>query len=207
MLPTGPVNERDIERQFALRAGTAAVPGAAATDSDGKPKRDDWMLAPPTQADWATSADARKVRARTFNTGKSGKDAASSGGDVDSRVWTETPQERARRLEEEVMGVRAPTLQGHATQVTKEETREEREKRERDEDIAERVRSARGPSLMEQHKEQQKEKEEEEKDDPSKRGFDRERDVVGRKVTGKMRDQLVEKARGLGGMFEGGKYL
>ena len=74
--------------------------------ASGRVERDAWMTMPPTQDDLSSRLDPTKLRARKFNTGRgaaavagssSGKDAAS--------VWTETPEQKRKRLADEVMGV------------------------------------------------------------------------------------------------------
>lgn len=69
-------------------------------------QRDQWMLHPPEQSDWASKIDPTQIRSRKFQTGRSARSATSK--EVDAS-WTETPQERMRRLGDEVMGVSAPS--------------------------------------------------------------------------------------------------
>lgn len=72
-----------------------------------KPKRDDWMTMPPEQDGLASRMDPSKLRARGFNTGKGAKAPAEKGGD--SSAWHETPEQKRKRLEDEMMGVSRPT--------------------------------------------------------------------------------------------------
>lgn len=65
-------------------------------------QRDQWMLQPPSQSDWASKIDPTQLRNRKFQTGKSAR--APSSKQVDA-TWVETPEERMRRLQDEVMGV------------------------------------------------------------------------------------------------------
>lgn len=69
-------------------------------------QRDEWMLHPPEQSDWASKIDPTQIRSRKFQTGRSARSATSK--QVDAS-WMETPQERMRRLGDEVMGVSAPS--------------------------------------------------------------------------------------------------
>lgn len=69
--------------------------------------RDEWMLKPPEQSDWASKIDPTQLRNRKFQTGKSARSGGSSK-ELDA-AWTETPEERMRRLGDEVMGVGKPT--------------------------------------------------------------------------------------------------
>ena len=77
----------------------------AVEQEPAKPKRDEWMLAPPGQGDWVSRVDPTKLKNRRFNT-SSGPRAPqkSSGGDL----WTETPEEKRKRLADEVLGVKQP---------------------------------------------------------------------------------------------------
>ena len=77
---------------------------------DGKPKRDEWMIVPPKSEDWASKVDPTKIKSRKFQTGKGAKAPQKSGGD--STLWTETPDEKRRRLADEVMGRVTPATQG-----------------------------------------------------------------------------------------------
>ena len=71
-----------------------------------KPKRDDWMMMPPKQDDLAARMDPTKIRARGFNTGKSAR-APQPGGE-DNSAWHETPEQKQKRLADEMMGVSKP---------------------------------------------------------------------------------------------------
>jgi hypothetical protein len=51
--------------------------------------------------------DPSKLRARGFNTGKGAKAPAEKGGD--SSAWHETPEQKRKRLEDEMMGISRPT--------------------------------------------------------------------------------------------------
>lgn len=72
-----------------------------------KPKRDDWMTMPPEQDGLASRMDPSKIRARGFNTGKGAKGPAEKGGD--NSAWHETPDQKRKRLEEEMMGISRPS--------------------------------------------------------------------------------------------------
>lgn len=85
-----------------------APSGSGETDAaePATSRRDDWMLQPPDDASWATRVDPTKLRNRKFQSGKPGssRPAASGGGGVDAS-WTETPEQKMRRLQDEVLGV------------------------------------------------------------------------------------------------------
>lgn len=69
-----------------------------------KAARDEWMTLPPKQDDLAARMDPTKTRARKFNTGKGAKGPSAAGG-ADNAMWTETPDEKRRRLADEVLGI------------------------------------------------------------------------------------------------------
>lgn len=81
-----------------------SVPTPAEPSINTTSKRDDWMLRPPDELDLSARVDPTKLRNRKFNTAPS-RPGASSG---PSKMWTETPEEKRRRLENEVMGIQAP---------------------------------------------------------------------------------------------------
>lgn len=68
------------------------------------------MIVPPKSEDWAAKVDPTKIKNRKFNTGKGAKAPSGSGGG--SALWTETPEEKRKRLEDEVMGRKKPATQG-----------------------------------------------------------------------------------------------
>lgn len=80
---------------------------------DSKPKRDEWMLVPPKSEDWASKVDPTKLKNRKFQSGKGAKAPQKAGGD--NSLWTESPEERRKRLNDEVMGIRKPATQGDNT--------------------------------------------------------------------------------------------
>lgn len=81
-----------------------------ATASDnGKPKRDEWMLVPPKSEDWTAKVDPTKLKNRKFQTGKGAKAPQKAGSD--NSLWTESPEERRKRLSDEVMGIKKPATQ------------------------------------------------------------------------------------------------
>jgi len=75
-----------------------------------KPRRDEWMTMPPKQDDLAARMDPSKQRARGFNTGKGAKGPTTSGGD--NSAWNETPEQKQKRLQEEMMGIAKPASPG-----------------------------------------------------------------------------------------------
>lgn len=100
-----------------------AMPKAIAPTKQ-ESKRDEWMTMPPTQDDLAARMDPTKQRAKGFNTGKSANSSSSG----PSAMWTETPEERRKRLENEVMGIK-PTASSDL-EITK-DLRKQREDEEK----------------------------------------------------------------------------
>ncbi|EMC94996.1 hypothetical protein BAUCODRAFT_34994 [Baudoinia panamericana UAMH 10762] len=185
-----------------LDVGNAEL-NVAPTGYDGsseRTKRDEWMMMPPEQDGLAARMDPTKQRPRGFNTGKSAKgpDAAAD----DKSAWNETPEQRQKRLRDEVMGVSkaAPPASMTAARSTT-SVREDVESLRKKQDIE----KARGPSLMNQHEQA---KGNDADDDPSKRAFDREKDMrSGMRVGNAQRKQMLDKAAGFSAKFSGGSYL
>jgi hypothetical protein len=184
------------ERRLSSTTSSTAAP---------KPQRAEWMLVPPSDSDWTTRVDPTKLKSRKFASGKGAKAPAEKGGI--SAIWTETPEEKRQRLEDEVLG-----RKDAATSTTKsKKTGGGGESRDREEEAtAKRIREYnernRNRSLYEEHEGKAGVKEKE--DDPSKRGFDREKDMAlgGRLGHGEKREMLA-KARDFGSRFERGKFL
>ena len=119
-----------------------------------------------------------------------------------SSAWTETPEQKLKRLQDEAMGITTPsnaTAPVHESKKSKEEERRERKMREK-------IDAARGKSLVEQHAEKGTGKEKE--DDPSKRAFDYEKDmaVIGT-ANNKQRRELLSKSKGFSDRFSSGRFL
>ena len=174
---------------------------AAAREAAKKPQREEWMIVPPKQDDWSSRVDPTKLRNRKFNTGKGAKAPVSNSGG-DNAVWTETPEQKRQRLEDEVLGVKKPAQLGRED---KRSAKEEAEKRATDDRIREYTEKNRGQSLYSEHKKQvPKEKD----DDPSKRAFDREKDMaLGGKLGEAKKREMVKRAGDFGSRFEKGSYL
>ncbi|EKG22001.1 hypothetical protein MPH_00592 [Macrophomina phaseolina MS6] len=145
--------------------------------------------------------DPTKLRARGFQTGKGARGPTSGGGDLGA--WTETPEQKRKRLENEVMGVAAPGSGGAGGAGDRDV------RKQRDEETARRVRKLeekrKGESLYERHREKVGEKED---DDPSKRAFDYSKDMAGgMRIDGTKRKEMIRKAGEFGSKFSGGSYL
>ncbi|KAG5806694.1 hypothetical protein H9Q74_007879 [Fusarium xylarioides] len=187
-----------------------ALPGSAKANNptigpqlpstEPAPQRDSWMLAPPTASGYS-ERDPTKMRNRKF----ASKPASSSGPSTVSTIWTETPEEKLKRLQDSVLG-RADKNTDTAPKPGKSQEEEERNRR-----IAAKIESQRGKSLYAEHqrrREKEGKKVEEEEDDPSKRGFDREKDMaLGGKIGTAQRRELMNKAADFGGRFSKGSFL
>jgi hypothetical protein len=167
------------------------------TEAEKRVERDAWMTMPPTQDDLGR-LDPTKMRARKFNTGKSAGQTGTGGG---VGVWTETPEQKLKRLQDEAMGIAAPANSSNSKKESKRAAQEEEKARQ----LREKLDAARGRSLIEQHKEKTgKEKD----DDPSARVFDYEKDMsVGTKISHKQRRDMLAKAKDFSGRFSSGSYL
>jgi hypothetical protein len=204
-----------------LDVGSSTKPQGYTPESQAeseKPKRDDWMTMPPEQDGLASRMDPSKLRARGFNTGKGAKAPAEKGGD--SSAWHETPEQKRKRLEDEMMGVSRPSPGVPKAAVpTKKQGDEAAAKAllERTVSVVKALErcscsdtnilsqeKARGPSLMDQH---QGRKPENAEDDPSARAFDREKDMGMGGVGRTQKKELLKQAGGFSSKFAGGSFL
>ncbi|EIW66960.1 hypothetical protein TREMEDRAFT_34237 [Tremella mesenterica DSM 1558] len=157
-------------------------------DKPKKPKREEWMLVPPTSGVLA-SVDPLRKRPTTFN-------RSSKITEVDT-TWTETPAERIQREQDELAGVQRKRDPVHVPGGAGEDVR----KRRRDEEVAEEIKrhnkEIRGPSLMEQHSKKPKKEEE------HPVIWDREKmlGVGGRLLSESERAQKIKDAKGLNDRF------
>ncbi|CAG7930592.1 unnamed protein product [Penicillium olsonii] len=113
-----------------LAGSTQCAPGVSSamkapevTEKEPENQRDQWMLQPPSQSDWASKIDPTQLRNRKFNTGKS----AHAPKKMDSS-WVEAPEERMKRLQDAVMGVGTSTDQ-HRDQPSNAKAKEDQIKR------------------------------------------------------------------------------
>jgi hypothetical protein len=162
------------------------------------------MLAPPSDSDWSSRVDPTKLKNRKFASGKGAKAPGEKTGV--SAIWTETPEEKRRRLEDEVLGRKEVATSGRSERkigATVDDGEQEA--------IAKRIRDYndknRGKSLVEEHSGRAgggKEKE----DDPSKREFDKEKDMaLGGRISHVQKRDMLKKAGDFGSRFERGKFL
>ncbi|KAI9727998.1 MAG: hypothetical protein M1828_005403 [Chrysothrix sp. TS-e1954] len=188
---------------------TKQRPQASAFDTDpahtvkreeaDKPKRDEWMMMPP-KADDLSRVDPLKPHAKGFATGRSARDPSQKDGP--STMWTESMEQKQKRLQDEVMGVERPK------DTQKDVIGDSRRKAEENE----KTRQARShadkqstKSLYEQHQKSAAKKEE---DDPSLRAFSYEKDVAkGPKLGYTQKKEMMNRAADFGSKFSSGSYL
>lgn len=211
-------------------ANPSAPPTATASlpSQPAAPKRDDWMLAPPTSSGYS-ERDPTKIKARKFASGPGSTAKPGAAGGVSS-IWTETPEEKRKRLADAVLGRGGnPTAAAAGPVASAAPGRENgsgsnaQQSAEQEEKIRLYTEQMRGRSLYEEHQAAKKageaaaaggkkgatgQGEDEEEDDPSKRAFDREKDMgLGGKINQSQRRELLNRASNFGGRFEKGKYL
>ncbi|KAL9947362.1 hypothetical protein D7B24_009075 [Verticillium nonalfalfae] len=209
-LPGSKAAQAHLAAQSRAAALAALEPAAA----PAAPQRDDWMLAPPPAAAGYSERDPSKLKNRRFASNKPHASAPAGGPAEISSIWTETPEQKRKRLEDAVLGRTAPagselerqgaSAAGAAARPSKEQERARR--------TAENLEAVRGKSLYETHATARKEggrrKDEEEEDDPSARAFDREKDMaLGGSINSTQRRELLGKAKDFGGRFQKGSFL
>ncbi|RKF80001.1 hypothetical protein GcC1_040006 [Golovinomyces cichoracearum] len=175
-------------------------------------KRAEWMLTPPTSSDWTTRIDPTRLKNRKFAMGKGVKGPVQKSGV--SSIWTETPEEKSKRLEDEVLG---RTQVDSSSSVTATHlNRSGRDFQEKEIAATELIireynKDNRSKSLLDERTAAQErgELKKLEDDDPSKRAFDREKDMAlgsGHIATAK-RKQVIAGAVDIANRFEKGSYL
>lgn len=206
-------------------AGPSLPRHAAAAAAPEKPARDDWMLAPPEPTGYQ-ERDPTKIKARKFASGAGATSRPSGSGGSISKIWTETPEEKAKRLADAVLGRGADNEQAAAASRgssrsgggggTGSSGHGGAKEHGHQDNIRAFTEQTRGKSLYEQHQTAKKaggdssggKKADEEDDDPSKRAFDREKDMgLGMKITASQRKELLNRASDFGGRFQKGNYL
>lgn len=202
----GPAPPTAAEAQAAstsknIVSGPSYPPDEEDNDASGSAQRDAWMLVPPKQDDLAARMDPTKLRARKFNSGKGAKGGGQggAGGGIDA-IWTETPEQKAKRLKDEMMGVSKPASGADAGKAASKREDEETARRIRDN-----LDKNRGKSLFEQHQKTSKA----EDDDPSKRKFDYQKDMGsgGAQLGHSQKKEMLNRAKDFGSKFSGGSFL
>ncbi|PGH13142.1 hypothetical protein AJ79_03849 [Helicocarpus griseus UAMH5409] len=198
--PSLPPTGADADLEDSKSAAGAEESRATSKAEEAKPtRRDDWMLQPPDHGDWSSRVDPTKLKSRKFNTGRSAGSKPLPGAPV-AGTWTETAEEKRKRLEAEVMGIKAPANTAAEPGI---------EGSEHDAAMSKRVREynekKRGKTLYAQHQSQDSKEEE---DDPSARPFDKEKDIRGpTKINHAQRRELLNRASDFNTRFSGGKFL
>lgn len=153
-------------------------------------KREDWMVIPPKPSNLNASLG---VKARTFNTGKSAQSNEFSVQDMS--VWTESYDEKKIRLKQEAMGIKTSICDNKKVKEKKDITLDTEKQKSH-------IGSKR-PSLYDMHFEINKKM----IDDPSKRMFDREKDVLGENYMNfEKKQKLMSFAKDMS-RFSSGTYL
>ncbi|KAI2622552.1 hypothetical protein GGR54DRAFT_69190 [Hypoxylon sp. NC1633] len=219
----GPALPTSTSHQARATQAREASAAARAAEAAAAPRRDDWMLAPPPAGGAYRAPDPTKLKSRRFASGPrantSTSDAGGSGGV--SSIWTETPEQKRKRLEDAVLGRGGGDAGPNSARGGGIDThgggrpQMEGERGEGDAGQQDRIRSfteaTRGKSLYEAHRDSRQGRAlraDEEEDDPSKRAFDREKDMkLGGRVGTAQRRELVNRAADFGGRFAKGKYL
>ncbi|KAJ5587949.1 uncharacterized protein N7459_003714 [Penicillium hispanicum] len=173
-----------------------STPSKAKSDSI-ESRRDQWMLQPPDNSDWANKIDPTRVQSRKFQTGKSAHAKSSKQADPS---WVETPEERMRRLQDEVMGVSASSDNtGESSSITntsRAKAMEEKIKKFNDHT---------GKNTWLNNQTHAREKKE---DDPRARAFDREKDMaLSSSISNTQRREMMNKASGYSSRFTKGDFL
>ncbi|KZW00680.1 hypothetical protein EXIGLDRAFT_720910 [Exidia glandulosa HHB12029] len=165
-----------------------------------KPKkleRQEWMLKPPTSSDLLGSLDPTKLQGkRTFNKGTTDARAMAD------NLWTETPQERQKRIQDEVMGKKRRAAEAAADP---DGDRDSAKRRKHDEELRRAIQghASRAESLVDMHERTLAEKPTE-KDDEI---WNHDRDISKGKLPmdASSRKKLITDARGLSDRFGSGK--
>ncbi|PWN32935.1 uncharacterized protein FA14DRAFT_79545 [Meira miltonrushii] len=148
-----------IDRQERIRLTNEHGQSDSGSTSKQPEQRPDWMLAPPSAtgiSDMFNKDPTAALKARGFN--QSGNmrvqrtaTMPTNPDDIDSASWTETPQERAKRLYEEQMGIRNVNGSGSNSHLESQQLEDDRRREERVKQAVQEHQASRGPSLLEQH--------------------------------------------------------
>ncbi|KAK7208261.1 hypothetical protein BZA70DRAFT_41899 [Myxozyma melibiosi] len=205
----GPVLPKDVaqaEEEARRRLARAAESAKKSTLSEvDSSKREEWMLVPPSEKDWARSqADPLQLKNKKFLSGKAASTVGSKNADGS---WMETEAERKKRVGEEMMGLRpkAGEEAGGAIGPAKPPAARDAEKEQK---VREYNEKNRGKSLVEQYHESMG-KGKSVVDDPSKRVFDYEKDIAsGGKIMSASRiSEMSKRAGDVDSRFSKGKFL
>ncbi|TEB30649.1 hypothetical protein FA13DRAFT_1630254 [Coprinellus micaceus] len=174
-----------------------------AREEKSAPKREEWMLVPPSSSDLLGNLDPTKLKkGRQF-----AKSSQSSSGPSDMSLWTETPAERQKRLEDEVMGRKrraADTAKGGAAEDP-EKKRRKKEEAQIKREVDEYNKKLRGPSLIDQHAKTTDGKKDDSEGPPIIWDHSRDMAIGGRLMDDDKRNAMVRESKGLGDRFSSGR--
>lgn len=162
------------------------------------PKREEWMLVPPSHSDLLGKLDPTKLKkGRQFskNTNERSNDTS---------LWTETPQERQKRLEDEVSGKKRRATDTAPVDDDPDKKRRRQEEARIRQGVDEYTKNKRGGALVDQHATAlagQKESDE----PPVIWDHARDMGLGGRLMDDGKRNKLLQEAKGLGSRFSTGK--
>ncbi|PYI03049.1 hypothetical protein BO78DRAFT_207434 [Aspergillus sclerotiicarbonarius CBS 121057] len=181
------------------------APSSEASTAPKPPQRDAWMLEPIDGSNRSSRVDPTKLRNRKFQTGRAANTTPGGGGiDVS---WTETPEQKMKRLQDEVLGVQtrpgAAAGPGDSGARGAQPSRAMQEKIQRFNDE-----KRKGEAAERAARDAENGKKKEEEDDPSARAFDKEKDMsLSSKITHAQRREMMNKAADFGSRFTSGKFL
>ncbi|KAE8348084.1 hypothetical protein BDV28DRAFT_144380 [Aspergillus coremiiformis] len=161
--------------------------------------RDEWMLQPPGSAGWTSRVDPTKLRSRKFQTGRSTSNPPL--GEADS-PWTETPEQKMKRLQDKIMGVSSigPSIDQKARPSRVTQAMQANIQKYHDAKLTDHT--------VENVSRHLKECKKDDDDDPSNRPFDKEKDMaLSSKITRTQRQKMINKAADFGSRFRKGNYL
>ncbi|KAE8376170.1 hypothetical protein BDV26DRAFT_266082 [Aspergillus bertholletiae] len=159
--------------------------------------RDEWMLQPPGPSGRTSRVDPTRLKNRKFQSGRSAPNSQPRG--VDSS-WTETPEQKMKRLQDKVMGVGTPSAKNdqvtRSTRVS--QAMQERIQKYNDAKRKDNTGNVSQPPEGKRHDE----------DDPSSRPFDKEKDMaISSRITNSQRREMINKAADFSSRFSKGSYL
>ncbi|KAI0666205.1 hypothetical protein C8Q78DRAFT_1198070 [Trametes maxima] len=172
------------------------------------PKREEWMLVPPSSSDLLGSIDPTKLtRPRQF-----ARTAQPARG-ADTSLWTETPAERQQRIADEVAGKRRRAADVDPSEGDTDPDARKRRKYEEEvrRGVEEHTRKVRGATLLEQHErvssaqEAEKVRSGDADEPPAIWDHGRDMSLGGRLMDDSTRNKFIREAKGLGDRFGSGK--
>ncbi|KAJ3530453.1 hypothetical protein NMY22_g8562 [Coprinellus aureogranulatus] len=204
-LPAGMKHEEsNAVKEFIEREERMRKAREEAAKEKNAPKREEWMLVPPSSSDLLGNLDPTKLKkGRQFS--KSTHSASS--GPSDMSLWTETPAERQKRLEDEVMGRKRRAVDTANSEATEDPDKKRRKKEEAmmKREVEEYTKKQRGPSLVDQHTKALDGKKDDSEGPPVIWDHARDMAIGGRLMDDDKRKAMVREARGLGDRFSSGR--